>query len=237
MTLKSAARNFAEKFGLHVIRQSQNPLHHYLGLGDFPFTTIFDIGANEGQFAREARRRFPSSKLYCFEPVDAAYAKLKSWCDADGNAVPVHIALGDSAGSVEMAVHPHHTPSSSLLKTTDISHDLYPVTKDQSSQSVEIQRLDDFVSGLKDDIGDNLLLKLDVQGFEAAVLRGAPGTIARANGIITEICLESLYEGQSTFEEVLDLARAGGMSYSGNLNQVYGEGGKVLYIDAVFLRQ
>jgi hypothetical protein len=45
-----------------------------------------------------------------------------------------------------------------------------------------------------------------------------------------------LYVGQSSFDEVFALTSAAGLSYAGNLAQMYGDDGHVISFDAVFLR-
>ncbi len=236
MTIKSTLKNMAEGLGLHVTRQSQNPMQTLLGLRAIPFRSIFDVGANEGQFARFARGVFPQATLYCFEPTPQAYEKLANWAEADGNVVAANLALGDSPGKCEINLHSDHTPSSSLLETTGMSHAIYPVTAHQRKVDVRIERLDDFVAGLPQSPAAEMLLKLDVQGFEAPVLRGATRVLSQVRACIAEVCLDDLYQGQSSFKEVSDLAHAAGLRYAGNLNQAYGTDGHVIYLDALFIR-
>src|SRR6188768_3210136 len=38
--------------------------------------TVIDVGANDGGFARRARRTLPEAVLHCFEPLPVPYAKL-----------------------------------------------------------------------------------------------------------------------------------------------------------------
>ena len=56
-------------FGVDVVRQRNSPRHTWLALGERPFRTIIDIGANRGQFAMEARRRFPAATIHALEPL------------------------------------------------------------------------------------------------------------------------------------------------------------------------
>jgi FkbM family methyltransferase len=211
-------------------------MHTLLGLRAIPFGSIFDVGANEGQFARFAREAFPQARLYCFEPTPQAHAKLAAWALADGNAVTANVALGDASGTCEINLHADHSPSSSLLDTTDTSHAVFPMTARQRKVAVRIERLDDFVASQPWPPAEEILLKLDVQGYEAPVLRGAPNLLGSARACIIEVCLDGLYQDQSTFKEVFDLIHAAGLRYAGNLNQVYGVDGHVIYLDALFVR-
>jgi hypothetical protein len=52
--------------------------------------------------------------------------------------------------------------------------------------------------------------------------------------VVLEVCVEPLYDGQATFLDLaLDL-RDSGFRYAGNLDQSYGDDGRVVYFDAVF---
>jgi hypothetical protein len=58
-----------ELFGVDVVRQRNSPRRTWLVLGERPFRKIIDIGANRGQFAMEARRRFPAATIHALEPL------------------------------------------------------------------------------------------------------------------------------------------------------------------------
>jgi hypothetical protein len=51
-----------------------------------------------------------------------------------------------------------------------------------------------------------------------------------------EVCLDPLYEEQAKFLEIAQLLQEAKFRYAGNLDQVYGEDGRVVFLDAVFLR-
>lgn len=49
-------------------------------------------------------------------------------------------------------------------------------------------------------------------------------------------CFDPLYEGQADFFGLAGLLQKSGFRYAGNLDQAYGEDGRVVYFDAVFVR-
>src|SRR5919202_5683403 len=65
--------------GFDLVRLYRLPRSTFLGLGRLPIRTIVDVGANRGQFAREALAFFPQAHLYCFEPQTEAFAELQQW--------------------------------------------------------------------------------------------------------------------------------------------------------------
>jgi hypothetical protein len=140
-------------------------------------------------------------------------------------------------GEAEMFVHVAHTSSSSLLSTTEHGEATYPKTRAQEKVVVPVIRLDDYVSGLTSPPEHEILIKLDVQGFEGNVLKGAPSTLSMARACIAEVSLEPLYEGQSSFDEIYEIMKAKGLAFSGTLTQLYSQrDGHVTSLDAVFVR-
>ncbi len=236
MTLPRTLKLLAAKMGYHIVRNSQNPAHTLMGLGRFDFGTVLDVGANAGQFAGEMRPRFPRATFHCFEPTPTAFDQLSQWAATQQRVIPVQRALGDQPGSLEMNVHEEHNTSSSLLPTTALCETIWPYTAAQRKVTIEVQCLDEYVAGLSTPLEDNILLKLDVQGYEIQVLRGAPSLLRRVRACICEISLDHLYEGQSRFMDILEAMNNAGLQYGGNFDQAYGADGHVIFFDALFHR-
>ena len=233
MGLKNTLRSFINWFGLDVIRLRRSPKRTLLGLAGLDIGTIVDVGANKGQFARAISAVFPRAELYCFEPLDIPFRELSGWAQMQNGRVHCYqMALGDKEGDVEMYLHEQHTPSSSLLAC----HRLYPQTLPKRMESIRISTLDAALADALDKMPREILLKLDVQGFEDRVLRGGRQLIPQCRAIILEVCLDPLYEGQADFLGLAQLLHESGFHYAGNLDQAYGEDGRVLFLDAVFVK-
>ncbi|MCG6871546.1 MAG: FkbM family methyltransferase [Gammaproteobacteria bacterium] len=236
----NAAKNFAvamaRSAGLDIRRASRGPGETLLGLRGLPIGTVLDVGANRGQFARDARRWFPTAVIHCFEPAEQPFAALASWANAEGSGcIHAHqVALGDHEGETDLQVHTNHTPSSSLLQATPTHDELCPSAIAQHTQRVRMSALDAVVSGLQ--LVPDVLLKMDVQGFEDRVLAGAAATLQDVRAVITEVCIAPLYTGQARFSDITRLLSDSGLTYVGNLEQHYASDGRVLFLDAVFLR-
>lgn len=232
--IKSTLRGAAKRVGLDVIRLSDSPEHHWLGISSWPIATVIDIGANRGQFAREARAQFPQAVIHCFEPLPAAFGELERWASSDGNVRCYNLALGEHQGQVTFNQHLEADASSSLLETTELCAELYATTRQQTQLTVPLTTLDDALGGVS--LASELLVKMDVQGYEDRVIRGGVQVLGQARACIAEVSLDQLYEEQATFDTVLQLFSGLDFAYVGNLSQVYGADGHVVYIDAVFAR-
>lgn len=234
---KRLLRAALNRLGFDVIRLECSPRHTLLGLQSRPIRTVIDVGANTGQFAREISVFFPKAKLYCFEPLPVPFAVLLAWAKTEGGRVtPIDVAIGNEAGMVEMFLHENHSPSSSLLATTKLTEQYYPFTKEQERISVRQATLDSALDEVRAELSSEVLIKLDVQGYEDRVIAGGSRIFAKASACIVEVCLDTLYEGQASFLEVSTMLDDLGYRYSGNLDQIYSEDGHCIYLDAVFLK-
>ncbi len=224
-------------FGIDILPSKKSPRLTMLGLKSCNINTVIDCGANEGQFALKALRVFPKAKIYCFEPLEEPFNKLQSWVEKQNGRVSCfNLALGDYEGEVQMYRHDEHSPSSSILKSTALGHKIYPQTISESLEKVQITTLDNSLKVELERMSPGVLLKLDVQGFEDKVIFGAPKILAAASACILEVCLEQLYEGQANFFDLVALLKEAGFKYAGNLDQAYGNDGRVVFFDAVFIK-
>jgi len=224
-------------FKLDISKLSKSPIHTLLGQSDLQINSIIDVGANEGQFAKYILKKYPDAHLYCFEPLTEPFERIKRWAKKQKGHIDLfNIALGDKEGSLEMFHHVEHSPSSSILRTTKTEETLYPFTRKQIIERVKMKTLDKVLLEFSGSLKPDILIKLDVQGYEDHVIKGSIETFRKAKACIMEVNLDHLYENQATFRDLINLLYNLGYSYAGNLLQAYAEDGHVIFIDALFLR-
>jgi FkbM family methyltransferase len=234
---RSAIRQLLRPTGFDLIRLYRLPRSTFLGLRHRSVRTIVDVGANRGQFAREALTLFPNARLVCFEPLPNAFGDLEQLATRVPNRItPVNAAVGESDGEVSMQVHVDWDYSSSLLATTRLAHQLYPLQQQQTSIQVPMTTLDSFFAAAAHPLEPEIVVKIDAQGYDDRVIRGGRSTFAKSCACIVEINLDHLYEGQASFKDITLLLDELGYRYAGNLDQTYAEDGHVVFIDAVFVR-
>jgi FkbM family methyltransferase len=230
---KSVFHQLLHYVGADIVRWSKVPENTLLGVVEYDIHTILDIGANIGQSARFYRQVFPNAFIYSFEPLSAAYKELDEWAQSqNGKVRALNVALGDHDGPMAIKEHVDFSPSSSFLESTRYSTILFPQTSRQKDVQVNIARLDDVAKDLE--IKPEILVKMDVQGFEDRVIEGGKATLSQATACIMEVSLQPLYEGQPAFKDLCRLMDNLGFEYAGNILQIYDEKGRVIYLDALF---
>jgi FkbM family methyltransferase len=222
--------------GVHAEKLSKQPHMTVLGLVHRPIDLILDVGANTGQFAREMRGKFPQAHIVSFEPLPEPFAELERWAKADGNATALNLGLGENDATLPFYRHVGHSASSSMLQTHNTGVAAFPQMGQAELTEIAVRRLDDALAAIGRPAGPSTLLKLDVQGFELAVLRGAPETLRMVGVLISEVNIDPIYIGQARFRDLAELAHQAGLRYAGNYAQHLSADGHVVFLDAVFVR-
>jgi FkbM family methyltransferase len=130
-------------------------------------SNCIDVGANEGRFLWHMTQRAPHGRHFAWEPVPHLASRLRELFPA----VEVHdAAVGDTPAGETSFIVVKNDPAYSGLKARD-----YPDDYETEEISVRVERLD---SELPPDYAPTLI-KIDVEGAELGVLRGAAETIRR----------------------------------------------------------
>jgi FkbM family methyltransferase len=198
--------------------------------------TILDVGANVGQFATLAHQVFPSARIYSFEPLTDCFEQLKLRLPKNSEAF--NVALGDCNAQIDF-FKARSSPSSSFLRMNAMHVEVFPDTKDGQEDTpvkVNVRKLDEMAGDL--DLRDNILLKMDVQGYEDKVMAGARETLKRVKVVIVETSFLPLYDNQVMFEDVHKLLLTAGFVFQGNLNQQFHPAdGRIAMADSIFVRR
>lgn len=152
---------------------------------------VLDVGANIGQYARSLRTRGYEGSIVSFEPVRAAYAILCEQMSGDKYWSGRNYGLGDRRGAENMNVS-ENSLYSSMMAQTEFATKFDPAAKVSYQESIELFPLDDIFEEFS---RKATFLKVDTQGFEEKVLRGAQRALPFLCGIQLELPIEHLYEG------------------------------------------
>jgi len=193
---------------------------------------ILDVGATRGQFSLMSRIVMPAIPIFAFEPIPTEAEIFRK--ALLGEYVQLHqVALGDKAGEAEL--HLSRSPdSSSLLPIGEAQTRLFPATGEIGTLKVPVKRLDDFKPEWEK--YSRILLKIDVQGFELSVLRGAVETLKNCVYIYVECSEVNLYVGQSLYRDVADFLNHEGFDLHSRHNEIIA-GDELLQADYLFTRK
>lgn len=201
-------------------------------LADKPPTVIHDIGANVGTWTCLAKSLYPAAQVEAFEPLDRFAKDFAHWTSAWPHDIRLHrLALGQETGEAIMHVT-DFADASSLLPLTAAGQSEFNV-KEVPPVTVSVVRLDDLIAA--GTIRPPDLIKLDVQGFELAALRGAESALRSTRAIICEVSTQQFYAGQALFGDVLSHLEARGFHlHALGANLI--PGAPFSQTDALFLR-
>jgi len=197
--------------------------------------TVIDVGANTGQFAELIHRLCPSARIYSFEPIPDCFVELEKTLSEIPGSKAIALALGESRGTTRMN-RSVFTPCSSLLEGTEYLGEDYPDAAVVDKIEIELARLDDVLRS--ETLEPDILVKMDVQGYEIPVIRGGEETLAKAALVAVEVCFfRRLYENQPLFADIYCQLVDRGFSYRGNAEQAARKSDRrIVEADAIFER-
>jgi len=195
------------------------------------------LKTNEGQFAQKLFEIGYGGKVVSFEPLSSAYEKLIE--NSKGNKrweVAERCALGDENGEIQINIA-KNSQSSSILPMLQAHIDAAPHATYFDSETVKLMKLSDAAAQYMDGMA-GILLKMDTQGYEEQVLKGADEIISKIKGIHLELSIVPLYEGQILFEEMLNQLKEMGFAlyYQSPGFQDY-RTGRLLQLNGTFFRE
>jgi FkbM family methyltransferase len=198
---------------------------------------VLDVGANTGQFARELRDGGYGGRIVSFEPLGSAYRELQAAAANDpGWEIAPRMAIGATEGEIRINVS-RNSVSSSILPILGAHTDAAPGSAVVSQDVARLAPLDavanDFIRA-----DSRVFLKIDTQGYESEVLKGARQTLARALGVQLELSLVPLYDGQALLPELWEaMTQAGFDLWAMSPVFVDPKTGRLLQVDATFFRK
>jgi FkbM family methyltransferase len=184
--MKQLLRSFLDRHGYVLWKRN------YIRYGISPFIdmarlnaawgrslkVLFDVGANIGQFAKEARQELPAAKIYSFEPHPRTFERLRQ-SKTDNLMFQYSLALSEKIG--EVTFYEYGSEGGGTQLNSLIPNARSPTRFGYKSSEIKVRSmtLDHFCATEKIDRID--FLKIDVEGAEDSVLKGAKEMLSRRN--------------------------------------------------------
>jgi FkbM family methyltransferase len=153
--------------------QTNGELHlmeEYLGRS----RVVFDVGANVGKWAVRALGINPNLRLYCFEPSKPAFQKLLA-NQFPKNVTCNNVGLGSASEEKALYVFEEGSGMNSLYPRSGLE-DGWKLQPQKQTETIRLETLDRYCS--QQSIGEIDFLKLDVEGHELEVFKGATGMLS-----------------------------------------------------------
>jgi len=151
--------------------------------------------------------------IFSFEPVREEFDQLSKLASRYKRWATLNIALGSENG---------RKPFNVIKRAVDdwgdsaVFSSFLPLRGDNNVSRVdlvEIKRLDTIIGDLLEQIQNpRVFLKVDTQGYDVEVIRGAEGCISMVLGLQSEISVTPLYDGVPHYLQALDYYESLGFS-------------------------
>ena len=177
---------------------------------------VVDVGANTGQFHDFLRTAVGfDGWIISFEPVPHHATLLRERALSERNWVCVECALGAKAGEAEFKIM-SDTRFSSFLEPDHSAVGLFTsLNKVEQRISVRVDTLDMAMAKLRPEIDrTRVYLKMDTQGFDLEVLKGASATLFDVVALQTEASVKQVYAGMPDYKTTLSVLEGLGFELS-----------------------
>lgn len=177
---------------------------------------VVDVGANEGQYASELRRIGYKGLILSFEPDPAVFERLRERTNADPRWLAFNVALGINSNPASFNIM-NVSLFNSFRKPSEKQTSHYQgANKIYKTITVKVERLDEIFSALKNEHRFNrVFLKMDTQGYDTQVFRGAERIHSEIWGLQSEVPIQKIYEDMEDWADQIDIYRACGYEIAG----------------------
>lgn len=179
-----APEEFGEFAYLHCIAPSMTCAMKLLAQRGFSPRTIVDVGAYEGDWTRSTKRIWPLSEMILIEANQAYIEKLNRL----GRA---YCAVLGAEDGITVTFNVMQSGSSVFSENSSIP---------RSKETRTLQTLD----SLRFNIEMPALLKIDAQGYELEILKGAKQKIRSFEAVLLEVALVPMNDGAPLLRDVVD---------------------------------
>lgn len=212
MTLLRTAFDFVKfcgrKFGIAVSYYPapgsyERHLRDYLS--QMEINVVLDVGAFIGDYATELREIGYEGRIISFEPVPASYERLNIRMHHDPLWRGQPFGLSDESREALMNTYGQGN-FNSLLTLREDAELLYSLDPSLRSRApIEIRRLDAVLPQLIEGIrSPRVFMKIDTQGHDVSVVRGAAGVLDKIVGLQSELPAVQIYDGMVSMSTALE---------------------------------
>ena len=198
--------------------------------------TVLDIGANAGQYSMLMRTLKYKGRIISFEPLSSAFGRLQKNSASDKKWTINNFALGDKEETATINVS-ENSFSSSILDIKQAHVDSAPESNYTHTEEITVKTLDSVFDQFCSE-NDQVMVKIDTQGFEKNVIDGGVSSLAKVKLLQLEMSLVELYENEMLFNDMVNYLKERGFTLvslePGFSNR---DSGELLQVDGIFVNE
>jgi FkbM family methyltransferase len=199
-------------------------------LENFQISGVIDVGANVGQFGLDVRRHGFKGLIVSYEPVQETFTSLSQTIKQHQPWKAFQLGLGAAESERTINISGNSGLSSSILEMGSLHLENFPDSATVATQKISISTIDKQLEVLELR-PQEIMLKLDVQGFEAEVLKGASQSLSKIPLCYLEVSITPLYEGEISFLPILIELSKFGHEVVDVFRGIKAKDGKLLQLD------
>lgn len=159
-------------YNIYCLGLYEAPLTRFFIRSLRPDSVILDVGAYIGQYTLLAAKYAPKGQVIAFEPHPESFARLTAHLARNNleNVLALQKAVGQQAGYAPLHLSEQAFDSQIMSQQSNETIEVEMTTLDEITHGLELQNLD--------------LVKIDVEGAEGAILRGAEQVLSRLRPLL-----------------------------------------------------
>ncbi len=245
MSVRSLGRKMVERmFDVRVIPPGHLPLlfeqqHLRRFFAHFEVDCVFDVGANQGQYAKMVRTHTGyNGPIISYEPNPVLAAELRALAKSDPAWFIEELALGDTEDESDFNVYASDAFSSLHTIALPDTEAFRRASRLERRIKVRVGTAAAELERYRSKLGFRRpFLKMDTQGHDLFVAKGAGERLREFVGLQSELSIERLYQDTPTYHEAIEFFLARGFAVSALVPNNLGHFPRLLEIDCILFRE
>jgi len=210
--LRAGLKRILDGLDLRLVRLSPDQVRGHDPFRDLAWIlrrrklpVVIDAAANGVETVATFMHRLPGARILAFEPYGPSYQALRRRFRDTPTVETLNVALGAAPGSARLHLYSGHRMNSLLRLDPDPANPMAGGFAPEGEVTVPVATVDGIAAERHLPRID--ILKIDTQGYDLEVLRGAEGQPAarRVGAVLLEVNFVPMYERQASFPELHSL--------------------------------